>query len=263
LLGAYADLVAVAIESMLLAEEAKTAQVLRATEKLQAAFLNSISLALSTPIMSIVSVLNKLKEKGLELDEKVKLNLLQIALEEAVRVNHMISNLLDMSKIEAGAISPVLKAIDLKEMIDDALIKVNARPGAREARIDIPHSLPPVLADFSLFVQAMLNILDNAFKYSPQEADVDIRVRLLGSKVEIEVADRGVGIPAEDLQRVFEKFYRVEHPQNVTGSALGLTISKGLIELQGGTIVAENRTGGGTIIRLTLPIADSKVLQAY
>jgi len=254
---AFADLAAVAIERTQLAEEARNAQILEATERLQTALLNSISHDLRTPLVSIIGVLSSLQEKGMGLDDIARRNLIQVASEEADRLNHLIANLLDVSRIEAGAIRISRQPSDVQEMIGVALEQLNSRSGSRPIKIDMPAELPFVSVDFGLIVQALVNIVDNALKYSSPDSPIDISGRQVAQQVEIAVADRGIGIPPEDLQRVFDKFYRVHRPDNVTGTGLGLSISKGIVEAHGGRIVAENRPGGGTIIRLTLPVAEA------
>ena len=253
LLEAFADLAAVAIERTQLAEEARNAQILAATEKLQTALINSISHDLRTPLVSIIGVLSSLREEGMGLDDAARRNLIQVATEEAEKLNHLITNLLDVSRIEAGAIRISRHSSDVQDIVGVAL----EQSGNRPIKIDIPAELPFVSVDFGLIVQALVNILDNALKYSPPDSPIDISGRQVAQQVEIVVADRGIGIPPEDLQRVFDKFYRVHRPDNVTGTGLGLSISKGIVEAHGGHIVAENRPGGGTIIRLTLQVAES------
>jgi two-component system, OmpR family, sensor histidine kinase KdpD len=254
---AFADLAAVAIERTQLADEARNAQILEATEKLQTALLNSISHDLRTPLVSIIGVLSSLQEEGMGLDDAARTNLIQVASEEAERLNHLITNLLDVSRIEAGAIRISRQPSDVQEMIGVALEQLSSRSGNRPIKIDMPAELPFVSVDFGLIVQALVNILDNALKYSPSDSPIEISGRWVAQQVEIEVADRGIGIPPEDLQRVFDKFYRVHRPDNVTGTGLGLSISKGIVEAHGGRIVAENRPGGGTVVRLTLPVAEA------
>jgi two-component system sensor histidine kinase KdpD len=256
LLEAFADLAAVAIERTQLAEEARNAQILAATEKLQAALLNSISHDLRTPLVSIIGVLTSLKEEGMGLDDVARTNLIQVATEEAERLNHLIANLLDVSRIEAGAIRISRQPSDVQDIVAVALEQSGSRSGNRPIKLDISSALPFVSVDFGLIVQALVNILDNALKYSPPDSPIEISGRQVAPEVEIEVADQGSGIPPEDLQHVFDKFYRVHRPDNVTGTGLGLSISKGIIEAHGGRIVAGNRPGGGTIIRLTLPVAE-------
>jgi two-component system sensor histidine kinase KdpD len=122
--------------------------------------------------------------------------------------------------------------------------------------MEIPEELPFVSVDFGLIVQTLVNVLDNAFKYSPDGSPVGIKARQVGREMQIEIADRGVGIPPQDLSHVFDKFYRIQRPDNVTGTGLGLSICKGIIEAHGGRISAENRPGGGTIIRIVLPLSE-------
>jgi two-component system, OmpR family, sensor histidine kinase KdpD len=257
LLEAFADLAAVAVERTQLAEEARNAQILEATEKLQTALLNSISHDLRTPLVSIIGVLSSLREEGMGLDDAARTNLIQVATEEAERLNHLITNLLDVSRIEAGAIRISRQPSEVQDIVGVALEQSGSRSGNRPIKIDIPPALPFVSVDFGLIVQALVNILDNALKYSPPDSPIEISGRQVAQQVEIVVADRGIGIPPEDLQRVFDKFYRVHRPDNVTGTGLGLSISKGIVEAHGGRIAAENRPGGGTVVRLTLPVAES------
>ena len=256
LLEAYADLAAVAIESILLGEEAHNAQVLRDTEKLQTALLNSISHDLRTPLVSIIGVLSSLQEEGIGLDDAAKRNLIQVARGEAERLNHLITNLLDVSRIEAGAIRISRQASDIQDLVGAALEQLGSRASGRPIRIDIPAELPFVSVDFGLIVQTLVNVLDNALKYSPVDSPIDIKGRQVGHEVHIEIADRGVGIPPQDLLHVFDKFYRIQRPDNVAGTGLGLSICKGIIEAHGGRIAAENRPGGGTVIRLILPMSE-------
>jgi two-component system sensor histidine kinase KdpD len=256
LLEAYADLAAVAIESILLNEEAHNAQVLRDTEKLQTALLNSVSHDLRTPLVSIIGVLSSLQEEGMGLDDAAKRNLIQVAREEAERLNHLITNLLDMSRVEAGAIRISRQPSDVQDLVGTALEQLGGRASTRPIRIDIPAELPFVSVDFGLIVQSLVNVLDNALKYSPDDLPIDIKGRQVTNEVYIEIADRGVGIPPQDLLHVFDKFYHIQHPDNVAGTGLGLSICKGIIEAHGGRIIAENRPGGGTVIRLILPAAE-------
>jgi two-component system sensor histidine kinase KdpD len=256
LLEAYADLAAVAIESILLANEAQNAQVLRNTEKLQTALLNSVSHDLRTPLVSVIGVLSSLQEKGMHLDNAAKMNLIQVAREEAERLNHLITNLLDVSRIEAGAIKISRQASEVQDLVGAALEQLGSRAGTRSINMEIPAELPFVSVDFGLIVQTLVNVLDNALKYSPDGSPIDIRARQVGQEMQIEIADRGIGIPPQDLSHVFDKFYRIQRPDSVTGTGLGLSICKGIIEAHGGRIAAENRPGGGTIIRLVLPMPE-------
>ena len=258
LLEAYADLAAVAIESILLNEEAHNAQILRDTEKLQTALLNSVSHDLRTPLVSIIGVLSSLQEGGIHLDDSAKEKLIKVAWEEAERLNHLITNLLDVSRVEAGAIRILKQASDVQDLVGTALQQLGNRTVSRPIQVDIPPNLPFVSVDFGLIVQTLVNIIDNALKYSPANSTIEIKARNIGDEVEIEIADRGFGIPPGDLLQVFDKFYRIDHPGSVAGTGLGLSICKGIVEAHGGRIIAENREGGGTTIRLILPMAETE-----
>ena len=257
LLGAYTDLVAVAIEGIQLAEELHNTQVLKATEKLQGALLNAISHDLRTPLVSVIGTLSSLQEEGMGLDDTAKKNLIQVAREEADRLNHLITNLLDESRIEAGAITLSRQPSEVQDLVGSALEQMGSRASARSIEIDIPGEIPFISVDFGLIVQTLANILDNAIKYSPADSPIEIKAQQLDREVHIEVTDHGVGIPEEDLGNIFDKFYRIKRPDNVAGTGLGLSISKGIVEAHGGSIEANKASDGGTTIRVKLPIGDS------
>ena len=256
LLEAYADMAAVAIERTEFAEKARSAEILETTDKLQTALLNSISHDLRTPLVSVIGVLSSLQEEGIELDDAARRNLIQVAREEAERLNHLITNLLDVTRLESAALRVSRQPCDVEDIIGAALEQLGSRSDKRPVRIELAEGLPFVSGDFGLIVQVLVNILENAFKYSPPGSPVEVSGRKRGSLVEIEVADRGIGIPEQDLLRIFDKFYRVQRPDSVVGTGLGLAICKGIVEAHGGGITAENRPDGGTIIKVTLPAAD-------
>jgi two-component system sensor histidine kinase KdpD len=251
---AYANLAAVAVEGLFLAEEAHTVHVLKETQKLQTALLNAISHDLRTPLVSIVGVLSSLDEQSLTLDDASRSKLIEVAREEADRLNHLITNLLDESRIEGGALVISRQPAEVQDLVGAALEQLGEHIGSRPIHIDIRQDLPFIPVDSGLFVQALFNVLDNALKYSPPGSPIEIAASSRASEVRIEIRDRGVGIPAHDLTRVFDKFYRIRSPYSVTGTGLGLSICKGIVEAHGGQVVAENRRGGGTVIRITLPL---------
>jgi two-component system, OmpR family, sensor histidine kinase KdpD len=254
MLQAFSDLAAMAIERAQLAEAANAAQILEATQKLQNALLSSITHDLRTPLVSIIGVLGSLQEGSVTLDETARDNLIQVASEEAARLNRLIANLLEVSRIEAGALKLSARPSDLQDIIGAAIEQINSRYKERVITSQIPDGLPLMLIDAGLMIQVLVNLLDNAIKYSEPGTEVRVSAQPVNNFVEIEVADRGMGIPEQDLQRVFDKFYRVQRPGNITGTGLGLSICKGVVEAHGGTIIAENRSGGGTIIRIRLPL---------
>lgn len=254
LFDTFASLAATALERAQLAEEARHAEVLKATEDLQNALLNSISHDLRTPLVSITGALTSLQDDGAMLDEKAHQALLENAREETERLNRLVGNLLDMTRLEAGALRLAREPSDMQDAIGSALEQLERRLVGREVRVDVPNDLPLVPMDFSLIVQVLVNLIDNALKYAPRDTPIEIRARGQSHQIQIQVMDRGVGIPSQDLPRVFDKFYRVQRPDLVSGTGMGLAICKGIIEAHGGTITAENRLGGGALITFTLPL---------
>jgi K+-sensing histidine kinase KdpD len=249
-------------ERLKLAEETqrmKDTQI--ATEKLQTAFLDSISHDLRTPLSSIIGVLSSLQEE-FNMDDTTRKNLIQVAHEEANRLNNSITNLLDISKIEAGVISLSRQLSDIHDIISMALDELGERTRGRNIKVSIEPELHLIFVDFNLILRVIFNLIDNALKYSPSDSPIEINAKSLTQAVEIEVTDRGIGIPPEDLPYVFYRFYR-GHKINVSGTGLGLSICKGIIEAHGGTITAGNRPGGGTIMKLTLPLTNSRDMSTY
>ena len=252
----FADQAALSIERAVLAEQAKEAQLLSAADKLQAALLNSISHDLRTPLVSITGALSTLEQDHQHLDPAAQRSLVHTAREEADRLNRLVGNLLDMTRLEAGALKVKREACDVEDLVGTAIGQMEERLARRSIQVDIPTGTPMISADFVLVVHVLNNLLDNALKYSPKDSPMGVRARQVGSDVQISVMDRGIGIPKDDLERVFDKFYRVQRPEHVTGTGLGLAICKGIIEAHGGRIWAEERPGGGTCITIALPKAE-------
>ena len=283
LLEAFASQIALAVERTQLDEQARQAQLLKATERLQTALLDSVSHELRTPLVSITGALSSLQEENSHLDAATRRDLVETALEEAERLNHLVGNLLDMTRIEAGAIRLKREPCDVQDVIGSALERLANRLAGREVAVDVPPTLPSVAMDFALIVQVLVNLLDNALKYSAPATPIQVIVRVVDAALQIQVADRGTGIPPEDLTRVFDKFFsvqrpekvrrlvpsashstkfnkvfRVQRPDKMSGIGLGLSICKGIVEAHGGTIQAENRADGGTIITLQLPASQEQ-----
>lgn len=255
LLESFASQSALAIERAQYAEQARRAQVLQATEKLQTALLNSISHDLRTPLVSVTGTLSSLLDDSVELDDATRDNMVETAYDEARRLNHLVGNLLDMTRLEAGAMQTRQEPCDVQDVIGSALEQLSDRLRGHQVTVDLPATLPLVPMDFVLIVQVLVNLVENASKYSPPTSPIEIRVHLADGYLEIQVADAGVGIPRQDLTRVFDKFYRVRRPDGVTGTGLGLSICKGIVELHRGKIRADNREGGGTIFTVDLPVS--------
>jgi two-component system sensor histidine kinase KdpD len=251
--NAFANQAALAVERASLAEQARQAELLQATEKLQTALLNSISHDLRTPLVSITGALSSLREESLVINQEDKNSLLETAYSEAERLNRLVGNLLNMTRLEANAIHLKLEPGDVQDTIGAALDQLEERLGKKPIVVTVPDDLPLVTMDFALFGQALVNVIDNAIKYSPKDSQIEIDVSQNDKEISIKISDRGIGIPQEDLDKVFDKFYRVSRPESVNGTGLGLAISKGIIEALHGTIKASNRSGGGTAITISLP----------
>jgi two-component system, OmpR family, sensor histidine kinase KdpD len=253
ILNAFANQVALAIEGAQLVEQSRQTELLEATEKLQTALLNSISHDLRTPLVSITGALSSLEDAGPALDEEVRRSLIETAREEAERLNRLVGNLLDITRLEAGAMQLHREDCDIQELIGSALEQIGSQLKNRQIKVEIPQKFPLVNLDFVLFSRVLVNIIDNALKYSPDEKPIEIQARINKQNFEISIADHGDGIPAEDVERIFDKFYRVQRPDNVSGTGLGLSICKGIIEAHGGSIKVINRPGGGAIFTVSVP----------
>jgi two-component system sensor histidine kinase KdpD len=172
-----------------------------------------------------------------------------------------VGHLLDMSRLEAGALRVSRQPCDIQDVIGAALQQLDSLLANRPIEIKLSPDLPLVPLDFVLVVQALVNVLENAAKYSPPTTPIDIWAQVIRDELEIQIADRGSGIPSDDLTRIFTKFYRVQHTAQGSGrtelppgTGLGLSISSGIIEAHRGRIWAANRSGGGTVVTLTLPL---------
>ncbi len=237
-----------------LTSRVRTHIIQRQTEKLHSALLSSISHDLKTPLVSITGTLSALLDGASKLDERQKNELLETARSESDRLNHIVSNLLDMARSESGVLRISKKPCDLRDFIGACLEQLKDKIGSRNIKINIPKDIPEVAVDFPYMLKALLNVIDNALKYSPDGSPVEIEASYSGRKARISVRDYGCGISKEDLGRIFDKFYRVQRIQNVPGTGLGLSISKNIIEAHGGHIGAESILGKGTTFIIELPL---------
>jgi len=259
LLDALADQVAVAIERITLAEDIDRARVQAETERLRAALLTSISHDLRTPLASIIGAMTSLRSYGDAYDKASREELMSTIQSEAERLNRFIGNLLDMTRLESGAIQLNPEMIDASEIIGTALQRASKILADHRLEIDIDPHLPMLRLDYLLFEQALFNILDNAAKYAPPKSLVRISAHRENGSVVVRVEDEGPGIPPGDLERIFDKFYRV-HAQDRqrAGTGLGLAICRGFVEAMGGTITAGNRGAGGGVFTIRIPVEEEQ-----
>lgn len=255
LLDSLLDQTALAIERLNLAQEMDLARVAAETEKLRAALLTSISHDLRTPLASILGSATSLKHYRGQMDVTAQDELLSTIQEEAERLNHFIANLLDMTRLESGALTPNLEAVDLADVVGSVLRRAAKVIASHAIELDIAPGLPMARLDPVLFEQVLFNLIGNAAKYAP--GALILRARGGNGVVTMQVLDEGPGLPEEDRERVFDKFYRVRaRDRKRAGTGLGLAIARGFMEAMGGTITATNRGDrGGAVFTLTLPVA--------
>jgi len=239
-------------------EEANRAKneflLLQEADKLQQSLLNTISHDLRTPLASVIGVLSSLLEDGALLDAVTQQKLLKSAQNEARRLNWLVQNLLDMTRLEGGAIRMKTQPCDVHDVVGAALRQLGEIAQSHPVSVTIAPNLPLVPMDNVLIVQVLVNVLDNALKYSPGETPVEIEAQTDADHLEIRVLDRGRGIPEEELERVFDKFFRGGSAGASNGTGLGLSICKGFVEAHNGRIVAKNRSQGGVEVAIFLPV---------
>src|SRR5437763_712497 len=262
LLDALADQAAVAVERISLVRVLAEAQVLAETERLRAALLTSISHDLRTPLASILGTVSGLRSFPEKYDAAQREELLATLQEEAERLNRFVANLLDMTRLESGALELKLELSDIGEIVGAALRRAGNVLVRHQVEVNIAPDLRMLRLDAVLFEQVLFNLLDNAAKYSPPDSRIDIRARNEDGTVVIEVCDRGPGIRPGDLERVFDKFYRVQaQDRRRAGTGLGLAICRGFVEAQGGSIEAQNRRDrSGAVLRIRLPVPEAAEL---
>ena len=256
LLDALADQGALAIERVRLVEEMVRVERAAETERLRSALLTSISHDLKTPLAAVLGAASALRDLGTKLSEAERADLLVTIIDESERLNRFIANLLDMTKLESGAVSPNVGLHDLGEIIGSALRRAGRILSRHKVELELAPDLPMLELDAVLFEQVLFNLLDNAAKYSPTETTIYIQTWQSGESVSLRILDEGSGISATDLEHIFDKFYRAQKTDQVrAGTGLGLAISRGFVEAMRGTIVAANRTDrSGAAFTITLPI---------
>jgi two-component system sensor histidine kinase KdpD len=256
-LEAFASQTALAIERARLAEEAEGAQVRAETERLRNSLLSSVSHDLRTPLASITGAASTLLENEARLDAGTRRDLLETLHEEADRLNRLVQNLLEMTRLESGALQVHTEWHSVEEVVGAALGRFGKALARRPVTTRLPPELPLVPMDDVLIEQVLINLIDNALKYTPAESPIEVTAEDGGGAVLIEVADRGPGLPPGEERRIFEKFHRTEAGPTVRGAGLGLAICRGIVHAHGGRIWAENRSGGGVTVRFTLPVKEA------
>ena len=260
ILESFANQTAIAIERALLTEEAQNALLKAETETLRNTLLSSVSHDLRTPLAAITGASSTLLQPDITLDKHSKKELIKTIYEEAEHLNEIIRNVLDMTRLESGAIVVKKEWQSIEEIVGVVLNRFSEKLKEHPISINLSADLPLVPFDALLIEQVLMNLLDNAIKYTPKETPLDLSAMLKGDSLLVELADRGPGIPDGEEKRIFEKF---AHGSTARGGiGLGLTICQAIITAHGGDIWVENRLGGGAVFRFTLPITGKpKVLE--
>jgi two-component system sensor histidine kinase KdpD len=256
LLQAFADQAAVAIERARLSEAMAETRSLAETERLRSALLSSLSHDLRTPLSSIIGAVTSLLSFGETYNEAQRHDLLQTISEEAERLNRFVGNLLEMTRLESGALQLKREWVEIGDIIGSALARLDQPLSEHRVTVQIEPGLPLLRLDFVLIEQVLVNLLDNAARYSPPGTAIELKAHRDGGNVIVDVADEGVGVPPSELERIFDKFYRVRQgDRQSVGTGLGLSICRGIVDAHGGHIIARLRPSGkGTVFTMSFAI---------
>jgi two-component system, OmpR family, sensor histidine kinase KdpD len=256
LLDALVDQGALAIERVLLVEDMDRVKRTVESDRLRAALLTSISHDLKTPLASVLGAASTMRDLGSGLTDAEKWDLLATVIDESERLNRFIANLLDMTKLESGAIVPNTARHDIGEIVGSVLRRASKILVHHKISLQLAADMPMLELDAVLFEQVLFNLLDNAAKYAAPDTAISIRTLRDRDSVLLQVIDEGDGIPPAELESVFDKFYRAQKGDHVRpGTGLGLAISRGFVEAMHGTITAANRTDrSGAVLTIRLPI---------
>ncbi|WP_327342304.1 sensor histidine kinase KdpD [Streptomyces europaeiscabiei] len=252
-LAAFAAQAAVVLDRRRLKQEADQAKELAEGNRIRTALLAAVSHDLRTPLAGIKASVSSLRSDDVEWSEEDQAELLAAIEEGADRLDHLVGNLLDMSRLQTGTLTPLIRDIDLDEVVPMALVGIPDPEAA--VVLDIPETLPMVAVDKGLLERSVANVVENAVKYSPDGEPVTVSASVLADRVEVRVVDRGPGVPDEAKDRIFEPFQRHGDAPRGAGVGLGLAVARGFAEAMGGTLDAEDTPGGGLTMVLTLPAA--------
>lgn len=243
---------ALALERVQLASVQARGKILEESDRMKTALLSSVSHELRTPLATIKASVSSLNTGSVPLDSEASRDLLQALEEETDRLNQLVGNLLNMSRIEAGALKLQQRWSELSDIAASAVSKARAASHSHSIAMDIPEELPLVWADDILMQQVFVNLIDNSRKYSPEASTILIKARQRGDHLWVQVSNEGPAVSEDDLEQIFEKFHRVTAADQITGTGLGLSICKGIVEAHQGRIWAEN-IDRGFAIAFTLP----------
>lgn len=262
LLEALAGLAALAIGRLHLAAEAQAIKALEESERLRSALFNSISHDMKTPLASIMGAVSSLVDDENLYNDEQKHTLLLSIKQGAVRMNRVVGNLLDMARLESGYMRLHTDWCDIQDIIGVTLRENQDLLHEHQVKVNIPENISLIKVDYGLIEQVLTNLLYNAVKYSPAESEIEVSVQEAPDKLQVSVADQGTGVAASDEERIFDKFYRLQSPANISGTGLGLSICRGIIEAHRGNIWAKNIPGSGLLVNFTLPLDNDMVVNS-
>ena len=254
MIRAFSSLTALALERCRLAEDARQIQTQVEAERARSALLSSVSHDLRTPLAAITGAASALRDEVGKIGDAARRELAETISEEAERLNRLIGNLLDMTRLESGTLRVKKEWHSLEEVVGASLTRLEPELAGRDVNVLLAPDLPLIPMDDVLFEQVVRNLVENAHKYSSVGGPIEITATVGKEELRLEVADRGEGLAAGDEKRVFEKFYRGSRTSTRPGAGLGLAICRGIVEAHGGTITAAKRPGGGSMFIVSLPL---------
>jgi two-component system sensor histidine kinase KdpD len=251
-LAAFAAQAAQVLERERLREVAAEADRLAEGNRIRTALLAAVSHDLRTPLAGIKAAASSLLEPDLDLSPEDRSELLTVIEEGIDRLDRLVANLLDLSRLQTKVVQPYARAVSLDEVVPAAIDGV---PGGDAVRLDVPEALAPVVADPGLLERVIANVVENAVKHTPPGTEITVTASALRDRVELRVVDRGRGVPDADKERIFAPFQRLGDAPAGTGVGLGLAVARGFAEAMDGTLVPEDTPGGGLTMVLSLPCA--------
>jgi two-component system sensor histidine kinase KdpD len=256
LLETFASQIAAALERCSLAADGEKIRLQAETERMRNSLLSAVSHDLRTPLATLTGAASILVDRGELLSVDSRKELAESMLDESDRLHRLVQNLLDLTRLEAGAIRLRRELQPIEEVIGVVLHRLGRQLRDHPLQLQVANSLPPVMIDELLMQQVLINLLDNAAKFAPPGTAIELHAEAQGQFLVLEICDHGPGIVPGEEDRIFERFFRGSE-QQTSGSGIGLAICRAVIQLHGGTISAQNRSGGGAVIRVALPVEDT------
>jgi two-component system, OmpR family, sensor histidine kinase KdpD len=258
-LNTFAGQLALALEGARLGEEAAEARLEAESSRIRAALFASVTHDLRTPLASIKASASSLLEEGVPFSSEQRKELLRTILEESERLNRMVANLMDLSRLRAGALVPSVEPVLIEDVLSSVVERLRSQMAGRSVRVQVRGDVPPVPMDVVQIDQVLTNLVENAIRFSPAGTAMTISAVRWQNMIEVKVSDRGSGIPPGERAQVFEEFYSNDVGDRRGGTGLGLAIAKAIVTAHGGSMWIEDTPGGGATVGFRLPLADSGV----